>query len=490
MNNSIKSTIDTVSSVVSVLSDNLSNYTTEAFNKVKNKEINKETSANKILGYETGDQGWYDKIGGGPCNYYCRYTGLSPNIDWTCSKENNLNVLISTPKNESGNFCYAFDKKTKKPIKTGVIHNGEFIKTINPNNNSNNNPNNNFIVYNNHQAQNIDNFQNLQTKNNDILICEQKCINEPNCEGYSISNNKCKLDNKNTKSTKNNIINNTTLKECENICLNNNICKGFNYNKNKKSCVISDKPIIPSNFNTSSISGNKIIHKPLNGTYNIYQNNSCISSKLFDKNSSISSSLGIISNENNIPIIPQKFACADKFDNNFIFGPNYEIITFDSEPNIKAKCLTNNNGIITKQNCNYDETQKWSYDENLNLIRNWKGECLNIDTKNDVIIANMQNCNNNINQKFFLQPVSEDLQPKNYSVVENFKTDTNVNNYLFKNKNNKNFLYNLPNNEVFLQNIDSLENFELINCVDVSLYFYLYLLIIIILFLILSKNKL
>ena len=85
----IKSSIDTISSVVNVMTENINNYATAALNKVKNMKPEIESETKPVLGYETGEQGWYDQIGGGPCNKYCRYTGIAPKIEWTCSDENN-----------------------------------------------------------------------------------------------------------------------------------------------------------------------------------------------------------------------------------------------------------------------------------------------------------------------------------------------------------------------------------------------------------------
>lgn len=751
MNKTVKTAIDNISSVVTVMTDNITSYTNKALAEVKNMKSETESEIKPVMGYETGDQGWYDQIGGGPCNKYCRYTGISPNIKWTCSDENDLSKLIPTPKDKTGNFCYGYDRKTKKPVKTGVVVKGQFINTTKPETNIEDSGNYNFVIYNNKKAQNIDNFENIenistpnsneienfenvttscygapgastcntcndvvnayqnagwaydtnnfdqckipsettscygastptcntcndvvnaykkdnwafntnnfaqcdakpappvdknppstdprwegpqlgtdypyndlqsfqinqisdcgnacynnnkcmgfvtndaanycwlkgafanQTSNGDrnaytinrnlpstdsrwtgpeqidypgndiqsfainqVSDCGEACVNNPDCVGFVTNDaaNTCWLKNKfgnpNKISNRNaykvqshyEIVNNVSLKECENICQNDDTCKGFNYDTAKKTCAVSQETIKPTNFDTNSISGNKKVHTPLNGTFNIYQNNSCVNSTLFNKDANVYASLGITTNDNNIPIIPKKPVCANQLNNNFIFGKNYEIMALDTDTLEKdydqqswsfwsgttddfystyqqvndARCLqVNTDGSITKENCTYNDNQKWTYDDNIKSIRTWDGNCLNVNTNGQNVDVSVKPCVDDINQKFYLKPVVENLQPKNYNVldgfkninddknsnVENFETNTNINNYLSKNRNSQDYLYKLPYSSPYVKNINSEENFEANECMVVNSYYYIYL-IIIVLLLIIMCNK-
>lgn len=737
MNKNIKTTIDNISSVVNVMTDNITSYTNKALNEVKNMKPEIETEIKPVLGYETGDQGWYDQTGGGPCNKYCRYTGLAPNIKWTCSDESDLSKLSPMPKDKTGNFCYSYDKKTKKPVKTGVVIKGQFINTTTPETNIQDSGNYNFVIYNNKNSKFIDNFDNLQNNStpnsneienfesvttscygapgtstcntcndvvnayenagwaydtnnfyqckipsettscygastptcntcndvvnaykkdnlayntnsfaqcnalptppvnkiipstdprwegpqagidypyndlqsfqinqvsdcgnacinnrqcmgfitndaadycwlkssfgnknsnvdrnayilnrntpstdsrwkgpvsqgwyfgndayipstgisiNNVSDCAQTCVNDPKCKAFVVDNNvnNCwflgstggwKNDNNGDfnlylPETHYETVNNVSLKECENICQNDATCKGFNYDTATKTCDVSQETIKPTTFDTNSISGNKKVHKPLNGTYNIYQNNSCINSTLFNNDANVYASLGIITNDNNVPIIPKKPVCPSELNNNFIFGKNYEIMALDTD--IKetdaffgffssdqkvndARCLqVNKDGSVTKENCTYTDNQKWTYDENINSIRTWNGSCLNVNTEGQNIKVSTKPCNDDINQKFFLKPVAENLQPTNFTVldgfnnveqykqqnIENFETNTNINNYIPVNRNSQDYLYKLPYSSPYVKKINNIENFESGDCASINYFYFVYLVII------------
>lgn len=630
MDKNIKSAVDTISSVVNVMTDNLTTYANKAFNDIKNMKPEIENNIQPVLGYETGDQGWYDMIGGGPCNNYCRYTGQSPNVQWTCSDEKNLSKLTPVSKDKTGRFCYGYNKETT-PAKTGAVIRGTFISSEQPTNTVEDSGNYNFIIYNNKDADGIENFESTDSRwtgpqqmdypfndiktfsINQVSDCGNQCYNTPNCVGfvtdggastcwlksafgspnavpnrntYTINRNpqstdprwtgpeqvdysgndiqmlsvknvsecgeacskntsckgfvidnlattcwlKTKLETPSQNSDRNSykmnshydIVENVSLKECENLCQNNDKCKGFNYNTVKKSCAISGETVKPTSFDTNSISGNKKVHMALNGTYNIYQNNSCINSTLFDKDANISGSLGLATDTSGTPIIPQQPVCSNNLNNNFIFGKNYEIMALDTnatdidvlnkvkgqcdfwdfgcqsntittDQNINnAKCLqVNPDGSVTKENCTYTDNQKWSYDKNINSIRTWDGNCLNVDTTGQNVNVSAKPCANDVNQKFYLKTVAKNLQPSNYTNLDNFENITDkvenfgnnicVNNYLTQNRDSKEYLYKLPYSNPYVKSIDDIkEGFETNN---VSLPLYLLYLIVLILLL-------
>jgi hypothetical protein len=332
-----------INSLVNLFSDNLQSYKKKFFNS----NISTKKNKTPILGYETGEQGWYDVIGGGPCNKYCRYVGINPNVKWFCSDENDLSDIKPIDKNETGFFCYGYDKKTKTPNKKGIVVNGNFLHTE------------------------------LNNKNNI-------------------------LDNSNTLE-----INDINVKECENICQNSDKCKAFNYIENK--CILSKENIKPLKHNTENIVGNKK-QMPKIGTYNIYHNNSCIDSRLFE----------------NIKFNTNKETCNNNLTNNFVFGNNNEIITDILNNENSALCLQNNfDKTVSKKNCNSGDNQKWFYDDNLHSLKNFYGECLTIKTKNNNLLINTEKCNDDNSQKFHIKEV------KNY---ENFNNENN-------NNNSKYFLY-------------------------------------------------
>ena len=758
MNKTIKTAIDNISSVVNVMTDNITSYTNKALTEVKTMNPEVELEIKPVLGYETGDQGWYDQTGGGPCNKYCRYTGLAPNIKWTCSNENDLSKLVPTPKDKTGNFCYGYDKKTKSPAKTGVVVRGQFISTVKPESNVQDSGNYNFVIYNNKKAQNIDNFDNTEitttpnsnqienfeandtkcvfsptnysdyysdlknafgnnsdelkthyltyginegrtpcgtinteckwnandylTANQDVKNagvdplnhyktyginegrspcpvvtpentnwvplnpgvdypyndipggsfqinqvsdcgnacnnnsqcvgfvtnssgnycwlksalqndnsnwdrngytinknststdprwegpqlgtdfsgpnlsdlayvnspsdCGELCVKNPQCKGFSVTNNGkiCWLTQNISQTYQNqylnayklkeryDVVNNVSLKECENICQNDSTCKGFNYDSAKKSCAVSQETINPTQMDTNSVSGNKKVHKPLNGTFNLYQNNSCVNSTLFNPDANVTASLGIATNDNGIPILPKKPVCPSKLNNNFIFGNNYEIMALDTD--IKetvvqgsdcsfwggcdswdyttdqqvndARCLqANSDGTVTKANCTYTDNQKWTYDDSINSIRTWDGGCLNVDTAGQNIKVGIKPCSDDVNQKFYLKPVAENLQPTNFTVldgfdnisnnkttnsnnIENFATNTDVNNYLSSNRNSQDYLYKLPYSSPYVKKLNNIENFESCKGVTINSFYFIYL-IVIILLLVFVMNK-
>lgn len=754
MNKNIKTTIDTISSVVNVMTDNLTTYANKALGEIKNMKPEIESEIKPVLGYDTGNQGWYDMLGGGPCDNYCRYTGISPNVQWTCSNEKDLSKLMPTPIEKTGRFCYGYDKKTTKPPKTGAVIKGSFVSTEDPANNVQESENYNFVIYNNKDGDGIDNFDNTEkyitpnsneienfenvttscygapgttcntcndvvnayknanwvydtknfaqcnipssttscygapgasncstcnevvnayknanwaydTKNfaqcdatsvssvnknlqstdtrwqgpqkmdypyndiksfsinqvsdcgiqcyntpkcvgfvttdasdycwlksalgspnavpnrntytidrnppstdprwsgplistnylhndlgkvpiNKISDCGEACAKNPKCKGFVTSNDgtQCYLKsdlvvqpNPDWNAYKMNAhydtVKNVSLKECENLCQNNDNCKGFNYDTAKKSCAISAETIKPTSFDTNSISGNKKVHMALNGTYNIYQNNSCINSTLFDKNANVSASLGIATNDNGVPIIPQQPICPNQLNNNFIFGKNYEIMALDTDTletntvvqdcdfwdwgchttsstadqNVNdARCLqVNSDGSVSKENCTYTDNQKWTYDENINSIRTWDGDCLNVDTSGQTIKVSTKPCINDVNQKFYLKSVAENLQPKNFTVLdgfdnlnndnntnikEKFATNTCINNYLSNNRDSQDYLYKLPYSAPYVKNINNIkENFESNENNTVTSIYLLYLIVLILLLLVSINRK-
>lgn len=706
--------MDNITSIINSLHDylgfstnSLNNYVNVVMDEIKRIKPEQSVKNNTVLGYKTGDQGWYDQIGGGPCDKYCRYTGINPNVQWTCSEQNNLEKLTPTNKNNTGNYCYPYEKTGLSP-KNGVVVNGNYISLEQKNKTIDDSGNYNFILYNNKGAKGIENFDNsnqsvftflaaggsnaslqtlivsndiwtqnivpipktwniydmcalpngtvyvvgtgnslyfsptinpasfkpeprvktctmvsttndpnilllaipnvnnnkliafdintgnqsilennftlrkiiqlhdgtflgalnqdglnivsknklgddiewiqatdklgwcqslAQTPNGSLVLlgkldgtiwttpninsywtkqptccfmnciavipnqniyynpknppsmdprwtgpqqtdymgnditsfpitqvsdCGNACNKNEDCVGFITNDNadtcwlKSKFENptqtfdKNAYKMKTNYYNidNVSLKECENICHNEDNCKGFSYDTVKSTCSISEESVKPSGFNTNKISANKKKHMALNGVYNIYQNNSCVNSTLFDKSPSVKKSLGIIRNDKGIPIIPKQPVCPLNLNNNFIFGKNYEIMALDTDAtntdylnnldvvngeskqlnysdfinNIKdAKCLqSNSDGSIIKTECLYTNNQKWTYDNNLNTIRNWDGNCLNVHTKGDNVNVSVKPCINDINQKFYLNPVEQNLQPTDYTSFEKF----------------------------------------------------------------------
>jgi hypothetical protein len=166
MNNTLNSAIDNVSTVFGVMTDTLQNYTIKMLNDVKNAKPDIIPNVEPVLGYQDGNQGWYDTLGGGPCNKYCRYTGLSPNIQWTCSDESNLSKLVPMPKNKTGIYCYPYDKKGKKSIKTGVVVDGTFISTESKEEKNMDNGDYNFIIYKNKNPSGLEYFESNKCSNN------------------------------------------------------------------------------------------------------------------------------------------------------------------------------------------------------------------------------------------------------------------------------------------------------------------------------------
>lgn len=392
--NTIKNTLNNLSSTYDSISNNLSKYTnkvSDTVTSIKNTVLS-ETDYSPILGYKTGEQGWYDQIGGGPCNKYCRYTGLNPNVQWTCSDSKQLYRLNPTSKAKTGIFCYPYDSKSKTPEKNGVVINGNYI-SIKPENELSDY---NFITYQNTTGDSIENFS-LQTSNS-----------QP--------------------------IKNMTLTECENLCRNDNSCKGLTFNTKNSTCTISENPIQPKEFSPYTVIANKKIHKPLNGMYSIYQNSSCINSSLFDPNPTVKKSLGL-NFSRGIPQIPNKMTCPSNQDNRFIFGSNYEIIGFNNNDNSVENiyCLqSNKDSTISKAPCTYGKNQFWTYDKDLHTIRNWNGECLNIETDGNKVIPTVKSCTNNANQQFILKSAEKELQPNNSIYLEGFDVNIKIeNNYIY-----------------------------------------------------------
>jgi len=164
MNNTINSAVNNLNTVFGVVTENLQTYTNKVLNEIKNTKPEITPEVQPVLGYRDGNQGWYDAIGGGPCNKYCRYTGQSPNIQWTCSEESNLSKLIPTPKSESGTYCYPYNKKGKTSVKTGAVIDGVFISTEQQEQkNAENAGNYNFIIYNNKNPGGLERFEDLKS---------------------------------------------------------------------------------------------------------------------------------------------------------------------------------------------------------------------------------------------------------------------------------------------------------------------------------------
>jgi len=310
-----------------------------------------------------------------------------------------------------------------------------------------------------------------------ISDCSTACINNPSCKGFvttdmgdycwlkSNMENPTPNRNRNSYKMKSNFktVNNTKLKECENICMNDNTCKAFSHDASTSTCKISSEQLKPTSFNTNNIVGNKKQHMALNGVYNIYQNNSCVDSSLFNPNATITNSLGLLRDSTGTPIVPKREVCANELTNNFIFGNNYEIMT-DSLNNLDSSaCLqSNTDGTVSKENCTYNDNQRWTYDDTLHAIRNWDGNCLNVTTQQNNVSVSTKPCKNDINQKFILKKSSASLQPNQANQsLENFVTNTNVNNYLSSNRNKADYLYKLPYSPPYLEDInDTLENYQ------------------------------
>ena len=610
MDNSVKSTIDNLSSVFGAITGSLQDYTAKALNEIKNMNPETESEIKPVIGYQTGDQGWYDTIGGGPCDTYCRYTGISPEVKWTCSPESELSNLVPTPKKTSGRYCYDYDGKTTPSKKNGVVVRGTYVETKPPMK-AQSAGDYNFILARNKDAkgieffdneniddyENIENFQsvtsanfspyqlqgaNSDSPNNDITnnsngdpqSCAQSCLDTPYCAGFVLENHEtwnwdnpgwqpsnicylkgsmpvsnltpvspgtynawndyitgmnsytinrnppqndprfvgperavdisslftysltggmnpvqcgqecnaavkctgfltddagtqCYLLSGNTATvaslpgSTNNfykmnghfvIEDGLSLSDCENVCENDDTCKAFSYNTDKLECAISQDKLTTGGLNMNNIVGTKKQHLALNGTYNIYQNNSCINSNVFGSNPTVENSLGLKVNSNGSPIMPKQPICPSQMNNDFIFGKNFEIMTIqqdvgeddteycssdwwsgescsgtDKSWNLTdAYCLQkNSDNSISTTTCTYGPNQKWTYDESLKNIRSWDGNCLNIDTENNNVNVSVKPCANDINQQFNLTPVAENLQPK-FNVITTTNTVANI----------------------------------------------------------------
>lgn len=416
---------------------------------------------------------------------------------------------------------------------------------------------------------------------NTVSECGEACAKNPNCKGFVIPNDGmgCYLKsdlvvqpnvdwNAYKMNSNYNTVNNVTINECENICENDDTCKGFSYNTEKSTCSISKDKLNPTGLNTANIVGNKKKHMALNGMYNIYQNNACINNTLFGNNPTVTGSMGLLTDSNGIPKIPKMPVCSPKMNNNFIFGKNYEIMTIqkdigasDSKTNsyenvwgtndtqtvdtdmswdlTDAYCLQKNaDGTVSPNSCTYADNQKWTYDESLNNIRTWDGNCLNVDTSQNKVSVKIKPCSNDVNQRFILNPVSKNLQP-DYNVISttntvsdvvanggvgtvdstvtttdssynpwyntgstsesitvNNKTEpfgmtnTNINNYLSSERNKPDYLYKLPYSSPYLMNInDTLENYQSVESESTSRSMYLIYLIVLVLLLVILMRK-
>jgi hypothetical protein len=246
---------------------------------------------------------------------------------------------------------------------------------------------------------------------------------------YNIVSDNFTSSNKSQK-TKNN--NKKLLINCEKMCDADENCKGYSYDIITKKCITSTEQIKPIKTKKNIIIGNKKATMELNGTYNIYQNNLCINSSIFDKNAMIDHSLNIKTNSKGIPVIPTQTTCSVDMSNNFIFTDNNEIITFDTEHknncgdynqnsdcNVNQvrdiKCLQcNNDNSVSKEQCTNTNNQKWVFDKMSNTIRNWNGKCLTIDTNGKNIYPSVKPYADSINNKFILREINQQ---------ENFTTD-------------------------------------------------------------------
>lgn len=401
---------------------------------------------------------------------------------------------------------------------------------------------------------------------NTVSGCGEACAKNSNCKGFVIPNNGigCYLKsdlvvqpnvdwNAYKMNSTNNTINNVTINECENICENDDTCKGFSYNTEKSTCSISKDKLNPIGLNTVNIVGNKKKHMALNGMYNIYQNNACVNNTLFGNNPTVTDSMGLLTDSNGIPKIPKIPVCSPNMNNNFIFGKNYEIMTIQQNINdsysktvdtdtswdlTDAYCLQKNaDGTVSPNTCTYTDNQKWTYDESLNNIRTWDGNCLNVDTSQNKVSVKIKPCSNDVNQRFILNPVSKNLQPdhnavsttntvndvvengdlntvdstvtttdltypwsgttnKSVSINTNNKTEpfgitnTNLNNYLLSDRNKPDYLYKLPYSSPYLMNINNtLENYQSVESESTSKSMYLIYLIVLVLLLVIFMRK-
>jgi hypothetical protein len=413
-----------------------------------------------------------------------------------------------------------------------------------------------------------------------ISDCSTACINNPLCKGFVTTDmgDYCWLKsnmatpapnvNRNSYKMKSNYrtVENSNLGDCENLCENDDTCKAFSFDTRKNTCTLSTDKLSPVGLNTNNIVGNKKIHMALDGTYNIYQNNACLNTSLFGNNPTVTGSMGIILDSNGVPVIPKSPVCESGINNNFIFGKNYEIMTMQKDSGSSdssatsssntyfndytttvdtdtswdltdAYCLQKNpNGTISPSTCTYVDNQKWTYDESLQNIRSWDGNCLNVNTSKNKVLVEVKPCSNDVNQRFVLNPVSEKSQ-QDYNVISttntvadvvadggigtidssttttntrdgwfsdstsqstsvNDKTElftttnTNINNYLSSDRNKQDYLYKLPYSSPYLMNInDELENYQGVESGTTSLSMYLIYLTVLIFLLVILMRK-
>jgi hypothetical protein len=376
--------LDNLTSSYKKLNDNINNYTGNAINKIKSEDkTNSENKSNTnykenkdninntevIMGYATGDQGWYDKIGGGPCDTFCRYVGLSPNIKWVCSNKDNINNLVDTKKNNSGIYCSPYKKEDKESKKRGEVVNGIFYpgssyleqeaKKLDEEEKSYNMAKNYFIKYDNYMDPRASSENNLQSKSN-----------------YN-------------------------LEKCEDLCNNDLKCVSFSYDDNISKCSTYNKMLNPVKEEDSNIIGIKKSAFEKKGVYNFYQNNSCISNNLFKNNSTISNSLGL-NTINGLPVIPKEATCQNTLYNDFILNKYNHIVVFPDKDSIETKCLeSKQDGTIKLEQCDFNnKNQKWYYDSKMNTIRNDKNACITVISDEDNVIPKVSECTYDINQQF------------------------------------------------------------------------------------------
>lgn len=220
MDKTVKSTIDTIGTVVGVITDNLQTYTQKALNEIKNMKPETEKTKQPVLGYQDGNQGWYDQVGGGPCNKYCRYTGLGPNIQWTCSDESDLSKLRTIPKSQTGRYCYDYDKKTNPSVKNGVVVKGNYFPTTVPEA-VQSATDYNFLIYNNKNAEGIENFSN--EINNYSYLNDNENIENFESQG-TWSDRQVNIDHPGNDIE---LISTNGLTDCQARCVANSQCNGI-----------------------------------------------------------------------------------------------------------------------------------------------------------------------------------------------------------------------------------------------------------------------